>query len=141
MSFALSLIYICRESRYLLVLTENYAALRLLQGKFHNHDPVIIFGSSFPKDQQYTQVYFQFLFICMSFRVFKVLPYSLQILNNYRMRLSMISRIIMVEVCVILRSRWLRWITQTEALIILDIIGKPNSIIVLLYIFIYYIFI
>ncbi|CAB3995217.1 Hypothetical predicted protein, partial [Paramuricea clavata] len=44
------------ESRYLLVLTENYAALRLLQGKFHNHDPVIIFGSSFPKDQQYTQI-------------------------------------------------------------------------------------
>ncbi|CAB4035138.1 Hypothetical predicted protein, partial [Paramuricea clavata] len=44
------------ESRYLLVLTENYAALRLLQGKFHNHDPVVIFGSSFPKDQQYTQI-------------------------------------------------------------------------------------
>ncbi|CAB4032969.1 Hypothetical predicted protein, partial [Paramuricea clavata] len=43
------------ESRYLLVLTENYAALRLLQGQLHNHDPVIIFGSSFPKDQQYTQ--------------------------------------------------------------------------------------
>ncbi|CAB4010103.1 plexin-A4, partial, partial [Paramuricea clavata] len=43
------------ESRYLLVLTENYAALRLLHGQFHNHDPVIIFGSSFPKDQQYTQ--------------------------------------------------------------------------------------
>ena len=47
----------CRESRYLLVLTENYAALRLLQSKFHrDHDPVVIFGSSFPKDQQYTQV-------------------------------------------------------------------------------------
>ncbi len=50
-------LYIDRESRYLLVLTENYAALRLLQGKFHNRDPVVIFGSSFPKDQQYTQVY------------------------------------------------------------------------------------
>jgi hypothetical protein len=54
-----------RESRYLLVLTENYAALRLLQqGQFRSHDPVIIFGSSFPKDQQYTQVYLQFLFAC-----------------------------------------------------------------------------
>ncbi|XP_028416584.1 E3 ubiquitin-protein ligase rnf213-alpha-like [Dendronephthya gigantea] len=44
------------ESRYLLVLTENYAALRLLQGQFYEHDPVIIFGSSFPKDQRYTQI-------------------------------------------------------------------------------------
>ena len=41
----------------------------------------------------------------------------------------MISRISKDEVCVILR---LRWITQTEALIILDIMRKPNSIIVLL---------
>jgi hypothetical protein len=32
------------------------------------------------------------------------------------------------------RSRRLRWITQTEALIILDIMRKPNPIIVLLYI-------
>ena len=52
--------YIYRESRYFLVLTENYAALRLLQGEFHQHDPVVIFGSSFPKDQQYTQVYVGF---------------------------------------------------------------------------------
>ena len=49
--------YIDRESRYLLVLSENYAALRLLQEQFHNRDPVVIFGSSFPKDQQYTQVF------------------------------------------------------------------------------------
>ena len=46
----------------------------------------------------------------------------------------MISRIIKDKVCVIHRSRRLRWITQTEALIILDIMRKPNSIIVLLYI-------
>ena len=48
-----------RESRYLLVLTENYAALPILQQQFlkgRDHDPVVIFGSSFPKDQQYTQV-------------------------------------------------------------------------------------
>ena len=44
----------------------------------------------------------------------------------------MISRIIKDGVCVIHRSRRLRWITQTEALIILDIMRKPNSIIVLL---------
>ncbi|XP_046861659.1 E3 ubiquitin-protein ligase RNF213-like [Xenia sp. Carnegie-2017] len=45
------------ESRYLLVLTENYAALRLLQSHdFREHEPEVIFGSSFPKDQQYTQI-------------------------------------------------------------------------------------
>ena len=55
--------YLRRESRYLLIMTENYAALRLLQGQFRGHDPVIIFGSSFPKDQQYTQVHFWFLSI------------------------------------------------------------------------------
>ena len=48
------------------------------------------------------------------------------------MRLSMISRIIKDEVGVIHRSRRLRWITQTEALIVLDIMQKPSSIIVLL---------
>ncbi|XP_046860850.1 E3 ubiquitin-protein ligase rnf213-alpha-like [Xenia sp. Carnegie-2017] len=46
------------ESRYLLVLTENYAALRLLQGNDSQseHEPEVIFGSSFPKDQQYIQI-------------------------------------------------------------------------------------
>ena len=45
----------------------------------------------------------------------------------------MILRIIKDEVCVIIyRSRSLRWITQTEAMIILNIIRKPNAIIVLL---------
>ena len=38
----------------------------------------------------------------------------------------MISRIAKTEVCVIHRTRRLRWITQTKALIILDIIRKPN---------------
>ena len=47
-----------RESRYLLVLTENYAALPIVQEELlkKRDDPVIIFGSSFPKDQEYTQV-------------------------------------------------------------------------------------
>ena len=55
--------------------------------------------------------------------------------NNYWMRLSMIARIIKAEVCVICRSRRLRRITQTEALIILAIMRKPNPIIVLLCIY------
>ncbi|XP_078381354.1 E3 ubiquitin-protein ligase rnf213-alpha-like isoform X3 [Oculina patagonica] len=46
------------ESRYLLVLTENYAALPIVHEELlkKRDDPVIIFGSSFPKDQEYTQV-------------------------------------------------------------------------------------
>ena len=47
------------ESRYLLFLTENYAALRILQQDllFHaDNPPFVLFGSSFPKDREYTQV-------------------------------------------------------------------------------------
>ncbi|XP_033998788.1 E3 ubiquitin-protein ligase rnf213-alpha isoform X3 [Trematomus bernacchii] len=46
------------ECRYLLVLTKNYAALQILQQSFfsENGQPEIIFGSSFPKDQEYTQI-------------------------------------------------------------------------------------
>lgn len=46
------------ESRYLLVLTKNFAALQILQKIFCSHQirPEIIFGSSFPKDQEYTQI-------------------------------------------------------------------------------------
>ncbi|XP_029904896.1 E3 ubiquitin-protein ligase rnf213-alpha-like [Myripristis murdjan] len=46
------------ESRYLLILTKNYAALQILQQMFFNDQihPEIIFGSSFPKDQEYTQI-------------------------------------------------------------------------------------
>ena len=42
------------------------------------------------------------------------MKHSLQILNNYWMRLSMISWIIKTEVCVICRSQRLRQITQTR---------------------------
>ena len=47
-----------RESRYLLILTENYAALPIIQRELlsEEDDAVVIFGSSFPKDQEYTQV-------------------------------------------------------------------------------------
>ncbi|KAM4598338.1 E3 ubiquitin-protein ligase rnf213-alpha-like [Polymixia lowei] len=46
------------ECRYLLVLTKNYAALQILQQTFflESDQPEIIFGSSFPKDQEYTQI-------------------------------------------------------------------------------------
>ena len=46
------------ESRYLLLLTENYAALTIVRQRFlvGDEDPVIIFGSSFSKDQEYTQI-------------------------------------------------------------------------------------
>ncbi|XP_041633633.1 E3 ubiquitin-protein ligase rnf213-alpha isoform X2 [Cheilinus undulatus] len=46
------------DCRYLLVLTKNYAALQILQQTFFSESarPEIIFGSSFPKDQEYTQI-------------------------------------------------------------------------------------
>ena len=46
-----------RENRYLLFLTENYSALRILQqADLIDHDPLVLFGSSFPHDINYTQV-------------------------------------------------------------------------------------
>lgn len=44
------------ETRYLLILTENYAALSILPQLLEMRDAITIFGSSFPKDQEYTQV-------------------------------------------------------------------------------------
>ncbi|XP_043986389.1 E3 ubiquitin-protein ligase rnf213-alpha-like [Gambusia affinis] len=46
------------ENRYLLILTKNYAALQILQQIFLSRrvHPEIIFGSSFPKDQEYMQI-------------------------------------------------------------------------------------
>ncbi|XP_068731195.1 E3 ubiquitin-protein ligase rnf213-alpha-like [Montipora capricornis] len=46
------------ENRYLLILTENYAALRIMQQQLlkTSDDAVVIFGSSFPNDQEYTQI-------------------------------------------------------------------------------------
>ena len=76
----------CSENRYLLFLTENYAALQVLKHKLHEaigisikneestsgqglelneserdikrrrKEPFVLFGSSFPKDREYTQV-------------------------------------------------------------------------------------
>ena len=58
-----------------------------------------------------------------------------KIRSTYWMRLSMISWIINAEVWVICQSRKLSQITQTLGLIIHDIMRKPNSLIILLYIF------
>lgn len=46
------------ENRYLLILTENYAALPIMQQHLlkTEDNAVVIFGSSFPNDQEYTQV-------------------------------------------------------------------------------------
>ncbi|KAL3881508.1 hypothetical protein ACJMK2_027940, partial [Sinanodonta woodiana] len=44
------------ESRYLLLLTENYGALTILQQLIPTNNIITIFGSSFPSDQEYTQV-------------------------------------------------------------------------------------
>ena len=59
--------FVNRESRYLLFLTENYAALQVLlqhlKDVIMSHtrsgkgvEPYVLFGSSFPKDKEYTQV-------------------------------------------------------------------------------------
>ena len=50
--------YFFSENRYLLILTENYAALPIMQQHLLKtaDDAVVIFGSSFPNDQEYTQV-------------------------------------------------------------------------------------
>ncbi|CAC5380698.1 RNF213 [Mytilus coruscus] len=46
-----------QETRYLLLLTENYGDLAILQQKvLMMHNAQVIFGSSFPSDQEYTQV-------------------------------------------------------------------------------------
>ncbi len=60
-------LHLSSENRYLLFLTENYAALDILKHYLHvggegvddqvlTSQPYILFGSSFPKDKEYTQV-------------------------------------------------------------------------------------
>ena len=57
--------------------------------------------------------------------------FAILIISNYWLRLSTIVRII-VGWCIICRSRGLRRTTQPEALIMLAIMKKLNSVIVLL---------
>lgn len=69
LSCAVNLVHLdYRENRYLLFLTENYAALGIFQrylqdivgkhgdGAVEVTKPFVLFGSSFPKDVKYTQV-------------------------------------------------------------------------------------
>ena len=44
------------ESRYLLIMTENFSALHLVSEVLKLNDYEVIFGSSFPRDQEYIQV-------------------------------------------------------------------------------------
>ncbi|XP_065678667.1 E3 ubiquitin-protein ligase rnf213-alpha isoform X7 [Hydra vulgaris] len=48
----------CLSSRYLLLMTDNYAALPIIEQHYlkYNQKSTVIFGSSFPKDQQFTQI-------------------------------------------------------------------------------------
>ena len=48
----------CANVRYLLVMTEEYSALPIIEEMYLiDHDDVsVIFGSSFPKDQEFAQV-------------------------------------------------------------------------------------
>lgn len=56
-----------RQGRYLLIMTENFAALprvkQLLLEQKDKEDPYVIFGSGFPKDQLFTQVEIICIFI------------------------------------------------------------------------------
>ena len=69
-----------RENRYLLFLTENDAALEIMQNYLFQHDvkPYVLFGSSFPKDKDYTQVKFivtLYYYITLTFVVPQVATY------------------------------------------------------------------
>jgi hypothetical protein len=56
------------EQRYLLVLTEDCANLSILQQEIPDfRDAIVIFGSSFPKDLEYTQVSKISLYPCYSY--------------------------------------------------------------------------
>ena len=49
----------CTSNRYLLVMTEKYSALPIIEGMSldtKQNNMSVIFGSSFPKDQEFTQV-------------------------------------------------------------------------------------
>ena len=48
----------CQDNRYLLIMTEKYSSLPIIKGMEldDQENMSIIFGSSFPKDQEFTQV-------------------------------------------------------------------------------------
>ena len=75
--------------------------------------------------------YFQIHYVFAFYLNLNISRKKLATINNYWVRLSVISRIVKAEVAVICRSHRLRQITPTEALTILDITRKRNSIIIL----------
>ena len=86
------LLLLFSESRYLLLLTENYGALTILQQKMFTMDnAVVIFGSSFPRDQEYTQVFVMLLKIRELELGFSVLCVCLMVFNTIFNNISAIS--------------------------------------------------
>ena len=59
-----NIMFLYREGRYLLIMTENFAALpriKQLLLELDKEEPYVIFGSSFPKDQLFTQARVNFI--------------------------------------------------------------------------------
>ena len=48
-----------KEGRYILLLTKNNVALDLALGLLESKKPLVIFGSSFPSDQEYTAIWYE----------------------------------------------------------------------------------
>ena len=46
-----------KDGRYILLLTKNNVALDLALGLLESKKPLVIFGSSFPSDQEYTAIW------------------------------------------------------------------------------------
>lgn len=59
-----NIMFLYREGRYLLIMTEHFAALpriKQLLVELDEEEPYVIFGSSFPKDQLFTQARVNFI--------------------------------------------------------------------------------
>ena len=64
--FLFNIMFPYREGRYLLIMTENFAALpriKQLLLELDKEEPYVIFGSSFPKDQLFTQARVNFILL------------------------------------------------------------------------------
>ena len=76
-----------REDRYLLFITENYAALRILEhfllGDLCEEKPLVLFGSRFPKDNELTKVIVIYCYFCHHIIVFMRLRESMKINKVY----------------------------------------------------------
>ena len=64
--FLFNIMFPYREGRYLLIMTENFAALSRIKQlllELDKEEPYVIFGSSFPKDQLFTQARVNFILL------------------------------------------------------------------------------